>query len=792
MSFAAPAKQWDHAMPTGTGRVGALVFGNVARETIIVTHDSLFIRSEKPTLPDVSMHLPEMRRMLAAGRYAEAKTFFGGKIREKYDYRGPDSMHPAFNITVDMAGSTSPVDVRRVVDFETGQIIVTWRAGDITYHRELFVSRKDNVVVMRIRASEPGRVHCAVGLLPTALKRSELGNGKDVRVPRFPLDRLKAKIRLKEVPITFDLTAEGERLTLLGRYDVGGSYKMIGGEYGGLARVTVKGRRSETAGLQVRAEGADEVLLVCGLFANEPSGPAIKRLGDAIDKLPLDYAELLRRHTAIHRELFLRATLDLNADEKYRSMSNSQLLAEARRSRGGRALMERLFDFGRFGLICSSAADGMPSNLKGIWNGVYAPAWSADYHNDINVQMTYAQALPGNMAEVTLSYFDYYESMVDDFRTNAKHLFGCRGIVAPICQTTHGLDYNGAFSSWTAAAGWLAQLFYDYWLYTGDRQFLQKRAVPFMREVALFYEDFPIEGPDGRYVFSPSMSPENHPANVRSLCTVNATMDVAVARELLTNLCAACELLDIETDGVQRWRKMLAKLPDYRINQDGALAEWVHPDLKDNYGHRHLSHLYPVYPGLEITRERTPRLFKAARIALDLKKGPSQCNFTFPQIASTYARLEDGDRALESAEGLARVGYLQPNLLTLVGKSWPATQFEAASGTTAAVLDMLIYSEPGLIKLLPALPKEWPAGKAAGLRCRGAVEVDLQWDMPSRRIDAVVESRAAQTLTLRCPAPILSVEAHPGVPVEESAYGAAYRRLSLPAGKKVALAIRVR
>lgn len=793
MSFSAPAGQWDHAMPTGNGRVGALVFGDVARETIIVNHDSLFIRSAKPKLPDVSMHLPQMRRMIAEGRYREAEKFFQGKIMATYDYRGPDSMHPAFNITVDMPAAKSGDDVRRVVDFETGQTIITWRAGDVTYHRELFVSRKDQVLVMRIRASRPGRVHCSVGLLPTALKRSELGNGKDVRVPRFPLDRLKAKIRLKEVPITFNLTAKGELLTLLGRYDVGGSYKMIGGEYGGLARVTVKGGRAETAEFQVRAKGADEVLVICELFANEPSGPAVKRLRTRLEALPTDYGKLLRRHAAVHRELFLRATLDLHGDEKYRSMTNRQLLAEARRSRGGRALMERLFDFGRFALICSSAPQGMPSNLKGIWNGVYGPAWSADYHNDVNVQMTYYQALPGNMAEVTLSYFDYYESMVGDFRTNARNLFGCRGIVAPICQTTHGLDYGGAFSWWTAGAGWLAQLFHDYWLYTGDRRFLQKRVVPFMKEVALFYEDFLIEGPDGRYVFSPSMSPENHPANVRSLCTVSATMDVAVARELLTNLCSACELLGIEEDGVKRWRKMLAKLPEYRINKAGALAEWIHPALKDNYGHRHLSHMYPVYPGWEITRERNAKLLEACRIALDLKKGPSQCNFTFPLIASTYARLADGDQALKSAEGLARVGYLQPNLLTLVGRSWPTTQFESASGTTAAVLDMLVYSEPGLIKLLPALAKKWPAGKAAGLRCRGVVEVDLQWDMPKRRIDAVLRSQDAQTLTLKCPAPILSVEpSAAGVTVNPSPYGAAYRRLTLPAGKKVALSIRLK
>jgi alpha-L-fucosidase 2 len=546
-------------MPTGNGRVGALVFGNIQNETIVLNHDSLFITTQKPTLPDVSEHLPKLRELVAQGRYKEASQYFKHKPEIKYDHQGSDSFHPAFNVTIDMPMSGKITDVYRIVDFETGEVLVTWKQADVTYRRKVFVSRKDDAVVMSIGASKPGMINCQVGLLPTGLERTELGDGRDVRVPRFPIGRV-AKIRLEEVPITFNLSAEKNLLTMLAKYDVGGKYRMVGGEYGGCARVMVKGGSAKTSNLQVNAKQADEVLVVIKLFANEQSTAALQRICRDVEKLPADYNYLLKRHNVLHRELFMRVELDLGGREKHRKLSNEKLVNEANHGQALNALMERMFDFGRYALICSSSSEGMPANLQGIWNGVYGPPWAADYHNDMNIQMNYWQALPGNMAEITLSYVDYYESMLDDFRTNARNIAGCRGILAPLSGTSHGLTGLG-WSYWTAGAGWLAQLFYDYWLYTGDRNFLEKRAVPFMKEVALFYEDFLFEDEDGRYVFSPSFSPENVPANTKSSCTINATMDIAVAREILSNLCEACRLLGIEKAGVKRWRKMLAKLP---------------------------------------------------------------------------------------------------------------------------------------------------------------------------------------------------------------------------------------
>lgn len=756
MMLAKPAERWDFAMPTGNGQVGAMVFGNIANETVVLNHDSLFIRSVRPALPDVSHHLPKLREMLAEGRYNQAQAFIEDEIDRLYDYRGPDPYHPAFNITVDMLDAKEVASERRVVNFETGEVEVSWSRGDVHYDRRLFVSRKDDVVVMRIRASKPGAINCNVGLLPTGLRRDELGDGKNVRIPRFPRDEVKYKIFLDKVPITFNLTASRKLLTISGKYDVGGDWKMVGtDEFGGCAMVRVKGGSTRESKLQVQVDGVDEVLVLCRLFANRDSDTSIRRISGELEKLPADYDVLLERHNAVHRELFLRARLDLGGQEKHRAMTNEELLAAIAEGKGSNALMERLFDFGRFTLICSSRPGAKPANLKGIWCGVYGPAWSANYHNDINIQMSYFQALPGNMAEVTLPYFDLYEEFIDDFRTNAKNMYGCRGIMLPISGlTTHGLMYKNVqtkqlFSNWTGGAGWIAQLFYDYWLYTGDHQFLRKRAVPFIKECALFYEDFLFEGHDGKYVFSPSYSPENTPANTQSAWHINATMEIAVCKEVLSNLVAACEELGIDTEGVKRWRGMLAKLPDYMINEDGALKEWTHTELRDNYGHRHLSHLYPLFPGLEVSEERQPELFKACRRAMEEKfHGEGLVSFTCALNACVYSRLGDGQTALRELELLAKSQYMLPNLSTLVGTGYPVMQMETSSGVSAAILEMLLYSEPGMIKLLPALPKAWSNGCITGLRARGGFEVNIDWK-DGRLGQAVVRSLLGKNCKIR-------------------------------------------
>ena len=282
------------------------------------------------------------------------------------------------------------------------------------------------------------------------------------------------------------------------------------------------------------------------------------------------------------------------------------------------------------------------------------------------------------------------------------------------------------------------------------------------------------------------------------LLTINATMDVAVCRELLKNLCDACELLDIEQDGVTRWRDMLSKLPEYEINEDGAMREWLHPAFKDNYHHRHQSHIYPLFPGLEITKETHPELYEACRIAVEKRLViglTSQSGWSMAHMANIYARLGEGDRALECLEILSR-SSMGPNLFTyhndwrdmglsLYSKN-PPFQIDANFGMTAAIVEMLVFSKPGIIKLLPAMPNRWSCGRAKGIACRGGITTDVEWDFQNGLIEATLTSRDDQEIQVKLPGKVKQMDVKPlGTVVKKSRLGDSYVLVALTHSESV-------
>ena len=543
--------------------------------------------------------------------------------------------------------------------------------------------------------------------------------------------------------------------------------------FGAVGRLTITGGQLRVEADELVVEGSSELLLQVKLFVRESPDATIPALRNQLQEEPANFDQAFAAHAALHRELFDRMSLDLYANTP---ASNEELLMAAYEEAAPTALLQRLFTVGRYLLICSSRPGGWPANLQGIWNGDCAPAWNSDFHNDENIQMNYWQALPGDLPELTLPLFDYFERHLSDFRDNARKLYGFRGILLPIAQTTHGVAFPTVWTNWISAAGWLAQHFYDYYLFTGDCDFLAQRAVPWLRAVAEFYEDFLYEDPDGRLEFSPSLSPENTPTGAgMDILTINATMDVAVCREVLGNLCDACELLDTDPEAIARWRSMLDRLPAYAVNEDGALREWLHPRFADNYHHRHQSHLYPLFPGFEITRESRPELFAACRTAVEKRLViglASQSGWSMAHMANIYARLGDGDRALECMEILAR-SSTGPNLFTyhndwrdmgLSLSGWgsvPPFQIDANFGLAAAVLEMLAFSKPGLVKLLPALPARWPHGQVRGIACRGGIHLDLEWDLPRGSMSATLISKSDQQVQICLPAGMKPVEFDP-------------------------------
>ena len=790
LSMRQPATRWEDASPSGNGTIGALVYGSLQQERVVLNHEDLWLPLwDKPNLPEMAKHLPRYRQLLEAGKHQEADKFWRGKLT---DEGWPDMIYtnvyqPAFDLRLTQQVPAAHDHYERTLDMTTGEVIIRWNVAGVKYERRLFVSRPDGVIVMRLTASRKGAV------------------GAKAWVDVHPMFEDNRKMRhypraytAQEMPLSFAPSAKGEFF----RMDVTHTRKVNTNRatdgYGAVGKMIAKGAKVATDGTGVVASGADEIVVLIKVVKGKPTPAIASKLKKELDALGGNYDALLKRHVKEHGELYKRISLDLG-DKANAGALNEKLVADAYADSAPNALLERLFNFGRYLFISATRPGGLPVNLQGVWNGDYIPAWSSDYTLDENVQMMHWAALPGNVPELLEPYFRYFEGSLADWRENARKFYGCRGVMTCLRQSDHGLmAENMPYMIWTAGAGWLAKPFWDYYLHTGDKKFLADRAVPFFKEVALFYEDFLYEGKDGKLTICPSMSPENIPdVKGAGRPSINPTMDVAVCREVFASLIQACQELGIEEANVAKWQAIVARLPEYSINEDGALKEWLRPELKDNYHHRHLSHIYPLFPGFEFTQEATPKLFKACQVAVRkrLVVGiEEQTGWSLAHMANIYARMAEGDHALETLDLMAR-SCLGQNLFTY-HNDWrrmgttmdmpglPPVQLDANMGLTAAVFEMLVFSLPGIIKFLPALPKRWAKGSIQGVLCRGQVIVSVEWDVKAKQFQATLKSAVAQTVTIKLPAWVKTVSAR-GAKLEASKFGKQYRQVALPAGKVV-------
>lgn len=776
-----PPDTWENALVSGNGKFGALVMGQALDETIIFNHARLFMPLNQPLPPvDTASHLQEIRGFMAEGQYQRAADYtvelshkegWGGK-------RWTDPFIPAFDLRVKMAQKGAVLGYERSVDFETGVASVRWQDDRGEFRRRLFVSRPDDAVVLSITGPGPGAMNCELFLA----QRPTEGQGG-----WWPVEMFKGGIK--------DVSVSAEREWLSYRSSFRRSWPGSLQGYEGGARIVARGGKITSEGDHIKVQGADEVLVfvrieLLGDF-NRSQLPALKK---GLGGIKANFDSLLQRHAKVHGAIFKRAKLDLGGAAE-RGLSSEELIAKSKTGHLSSALLEKEFDACRYAVL-SSSGELFP-NLQGIWNGTWGPPWSADYTMNGNVQSAIAADLSANLAECLEPYFRYLESQMQDYRENARRLYGCRGIHVASRTSSHGLnnhfDQTWPMTFWTAGAGWAAQFYYDYYLYTGDRTFLKKRALPFMKEAALFYEDFLVEGPDGKYLFSPSYSPENNPANSPSQSCINATMDIAVAKELLRNLVAACDELKTDPEGVARWKKMLAKIPDYQINEDGALKEWTTPLLKDNYTHRHCSHLYALFNGLPDEIATNAPLRKAFHVAAEKRmeirrrENGGEMAFGLVQLGLCASSLRDAQMSHDVVDWLAN-NYWNPNLVTTHN---PKSLFntDLCGGLPAIIIKMLVDSQPGWIELLPALPKQWPQGAIEGIRCRGQIELRrLAWD--GNRISVTLRSDVAQKTRLKVAGEIQTIEVKEGPrSAIDSATAGDAQLVRLPAGREVTFTI---
>ena len=775
-----PAATWEQAMVVGNGIQGAMAMGRVPEETIVLNHAGLFLPLAAP-FPTVSQAkiLPELRQMIEQGKFQQAadRIFDYGKQEGKNGDTWTDPFVPACSLQVNMPPRGTARDYLRSTDFTSGVTATRWQDDAGIHVRRCFVSRPDNVVVLALTA-ENG-VDCDLNLI---LHDPQVDGAAPPPGPDA----------IKEVSVNAEATEGGGWLTLRTSFTRRWQGSLQGYEVA--ARVVATGGKSTVMDGKLTVRGAKDVLLMLRTTLSRDIGQSqLGTLRESLGKLDGRYAPLLARHAAVHGKIMDRCRLDLGGSEADHRLTSQALFAKSRIGALNPALLEKEFDACRY-LVLSSSGPDYPPALQGIWGATWKPAWAGDYTQNGNLQTVVAANLPANMPEAMEGFVHYLEAQLPDYRDNAQRLFGARGIHIPHRTSTHGLNnrWVRAFpmTFWTAGAAWNAQFFYDYWLTTGDKEFLLRHALPWMKQSAAFYEDFLYAGPDGKWMFNPSYSPENEASNTHSQSALNATMDLAAARELLSNLVTVCTQLGIEADNVTRWKAMLAKMPDYPINADGAVAEWNTPMLKDNYAHRHASHLYELYAGLPADIAANPALREAFKVAIEKRMRFRRAEnggimaFGLCQLGWAAASLRQTEAAYETVDWLANNFWFAESLVTTHNVR-SIFNIDLAGGLPRLVLQMLVQADPGQLELLPALPKAWPTGQVTGVLCRGQLEVrKLAWQPGA--VTVTLRAATAQALALRCPGLRDLTIVTGDVKVEPGAAADA-RVVTLPAGREVTL-----
>ncbi|WP_338687111.1 glycoside hydrolase N-terminal domain-containing protein [Streptomyces acidiscabies] len=696
----APADRWEDGYLSGNGHHGALVYGDPRDDRVIVTHHTL-VRpngSEDARAPDLASQLAGIQDRLLAGDLTAAEDF-----TDHRPLQWVQPFHPAFQTRIRRNTATPTHRYRRTLDFTTGETT----AADADWTSRVFVSRADDVIVQHITAST---LTADISL--------------DHQLPGTPDDLA--------VSHTVSLAPDGALLALRARYPDSAK------AYTGLTRIVVAGGTTSLTTTGVRVEDAESVLLLTRVHRYDtreqrhPTDPALPHLDD--------YAALRARHLPLHRDAYHRVTLDLHADPAQRALPGSELL----KTPDSPALLERLFAAGRYHLL--SASGLLPPRLTGLWTGDWDTAWSGAFTLDANLNLQTSSAASAALPEVTQALRQLIEAQLDDWRANARSVFGARGIVTPAHtdgEFGHAFHFSREYPLhlWTSGADWLLKPLVDHDETAGTRD---PRTAALLAELAEFYEDFLTRtDADGQLVVVPSYSPENRPANA-SWGALNAAMDLSAARHALLT---AAAYHPEAPDRAARWTALAHRLPPHRVNPDGALAEWAWPGLQDTYDHRHLSHLYAVWPLDEITPYDTPALAEAAHRALQLRGAENDSAHGHLHHALIAARLRDGARVGQALAAVLDGDFFHASLMSAHYPHRHVYNADAAHTLPTVLIEALIQSTPDRLVLLPAQTSALEEGRLRGVRTRFGAGIDLDWDKNGAR--AVVHPTRTLRVELR-------------------------------------------
>ena len=723
-----PAKQWVEALPVGNGRLAAMVFGDSSQEKLQLNEATFWSggpsRNDNPDGPKV---LDSIRYYLFNGNYKRAQILADKGLTAKTLHGS--AFQNIGELILDFKNNNDVKNYYRELDIEKAITTTTFTANGINFKREVFASIPDNVIVIKLSSDKKNALSFSANF-NSELKKS----ARAIDANTLQMDGLSS-------------TLDG----------VQGQVK-----FNAIAKILNKGGKTDVSENKISVSSANEVTILISIATNFTDYKTLNTDEVLKSKKYIEASEqksfntLLKNHLAFYQKYFKRVDLDLGTSEASKNPIDVRIKNFA--TNYDPELVALYYQFGRYLLISSSQPGGQPANLQGIWNNSNKPAWDSKYTININTEMNYWPAEKTNLSEMHEPLIQMVKDLSESGKETAKVMYNSRGWVAhhntDIWRITGVVDFANA-GMWPMGGAWLSQHLWEKYLYSGDKNYL-KSIYPILKSATQFYEDFLVEEPTHKWlVVSPSMSPENIPnGHQGSALASGNTMDNQLMFDLFTKTKNAAEILNIDSDKIPVWNNIISKLPPMKIGRYGQLQEWAEDwdNPKDN--HRHVSHLYGLFPSNQINPFTTPELLDASKTVL-LHRGDVSTGWSMGWKVNLWAKLLDGNHAnklikdqltLVEKDGWGKKGGTYPNLFD----AHPPFQIDGNFGCTSGMTEMLLQTQNGFIDILPALPDEWKNGKISGLKTYGDFEISIVWENNKAK-EITIKSNLGGNCRIRIP-----------------------------------------